>query len=806
MTGNNKIRVTYDPYQQEIRCEYMSAAGTTWETLQAGGKLAAMFSDGKRQGSLQNCAHDIVEGIKHDFCTTGQGVDLFFCGTEEDWEDLKKVVEQDAGSKIICVGSAGQLECAKDVLPKIKDIFQNLSNDFEGLTENDEVKKPIDQFLTTVKPDVVLYVSGTYSTGKSTFINALIGEELLPSAIDPTTAHIFRIESLPEGNWVNTKIHFQYLNKDVVITFGKEGYVLEDPNLLPDLELKNCLDQILEGVTPGPVYIKTVLELINNFNSLKAPESKEQETKKWISPQIEVSTPFYNSTLPLNDFRSLIYDTPGTNAANHRDHLAVMQDSLKEQTNGLPILLVTPTQTDATEVEELRNEIHKIGGALDESNILVVVTQADKETFAGLKKAHQNQRKAAFKNAGKRICYTSAAMGFYSKTGRYPTMGIESEEDQEENLEKLESNSTPYKNGRTRLYTIDSLPHNQMETICEKGNLANETGTEKEKMLHNSGLWAIEREIERFARRFAAYNKCWQAQVYLSQAIDTVKQIQEKNHQQIAKDQEEMKSLFDEQKKILIDEIEKKSTAWFDDNWKGYRKKQSTRIETVLSRIETEVSSEVIRERWKEAKKQNDNKESAIHSITAWINDYLDGYIKKVTAKSHQDATSFWIERINQYKYQCIQIVNESSSLTAEEKNFLKQYIWEVRAPILEKVKFIMEPTVYQNRFLFIRWIDVKPDQCAIQMISELKRSIRETNQNFAGEIKETIKKWSSKFKADLKQNIVEFNPTLLELREEIARYYAQIEILESAQLRMEKTQNELTNLFHFHSNVGGAV
>lgn len=353
MTGNNKIRVIYDPYQQEIRCEYMSAAGNTWEAPQAGGKLAVMFSNGERQGSLQNCAHDIVEGIKHDFCTTGQGVDLFFCGTEEDWVDLKKVVEQEESSKITCVGSAGQLECAKDVLPKIKDIFQNLSNDFEGLTENDEVKKPIDQFLTTIKPDVVLYVSGTYSTGKSTFINALIGEELLPSAIDPTTAHIFRIESLPEGNWVNTKIHFQYLNKDVVITFGKDGYVLEDPNLLPDLELKNCLDQILEGVTPGPVYIKTVLELLNNFNSLKAPESKEQETKKWISPQIEVSTPFYNSTLPLNDFRFLIYDTPGTNAANHRDHLAVMQESLKEQTNGLPILLVTPNQTDATDIVKI---------------------------------------------------------------------------------------------------------------------------------------------------------------------------------------------------------------------------------------------------------------------------------------------------------------------------------------------------------------------------------------------------------------------------------------------------------------------
>ena len=103
MTGNNKIRVIYDPYQQEIRCEYMSTAGNTWEAPQAGGKLAAMFSNGERQGSLQNCAHDIVEGIKHDFCTTGQGVDLFFCGTEDDWVVLKKDVEQEESSKITCV-------------------------------------------------------------------------------------------------------------------------------------------------------------------------------------------------------------------------------------------------------------------------------------------------------------------------------------------------------------------------------------------------------------------------------------------------------------------------------------------------------------------------------------------------------------------------------------------------------------------------------------------------------------------------------------------------------------------------------
>ena len=276
MTGNNKIRVIYDPYQQEIRCEYMSAAGNTWEAPQAGGKLAAMFPKGKRQGSLQNCVHDIVCGIEKDFCTTGQGVDLFFCGTEEDWVDLKKVVEREESSKITCVGSAGQLECAKDVLPKIKEIFQHLSNNFEGLTENDEVKKPIDQFLTTIKPDVVLYVSGTYSAGKSTFINALIGEELLPSAIDPTTAHIFKIEALPEGDWTDIKVHFKYREQETGLSFNQDGYALENLNQLPDQELKAELDKRLAEVERGPRYVHEALSVLNGFDNTLAEQGTEE--------------------------------------------------------------------------------------------------------------------------------------------------------------------------------------------------------------------------------------------------------------------------------------------------------------------------------------------------------------------------------------------------------------------------------------------------------------------------------------------------------------------------------------------------
>ena len=806
MTGNNKIRVIYDPYQQEIRCEYMSAAGNIWEAPQAGGKLAAMFPNGKRQGSLQNCVHDIVCGIEKDFCTTGQGVDLFFCGTEEDWVDLKKVVEQEESSKITCVGSAGQLECAKDVLPKIKEIFQNLSNDFEGLTENDEVKKPIDQFLTTIKPDVVLYVSGTYSTGKSTFINALIGEELLPSAIDPTTAHIFKIEALPEGDWTDIKVRFKYREQETGLSFNQDGYSLENLNQLPDQKLKAELDERLAKVEHGPGYVHEALSVLNGFDNTLAEKGIEETPVSSISSEIEVSTPFYNSTLPLKDFHFLIYDTPGTNAANHRDHLAVMQESLKEQTNGLPILLVTPTQIDATEVEKLRNEIHELGGALDESNILVVVTQADKETFASLKRSHQNQKAAAFENAENRICYTSAAMGFYSKKGNYPTMGVETEEEQEETLEKLDSNSTSYKNGRTRLYMIDSLPDDQMEIICEEGNLANENGSESEKLLHNSGLWAIEREIERFARRFAAYNKCWQAQVYLSQAIETTKRIHNENKKYFEESLDKAQTKFNTQQQELVANIGAKSEDWLKCSQEQYELEQERKFHSALTSFNKKRLSETVKEEWKQKKKQEGSTKKALALFEEWANQYLSNLIYDTKKNLEKLANDFWKDKIYKYKQQCIQLVKGSSALTSDEKAFLEKYILNARNIEYYLASFSLKRKVYEHTVLFIKLTRFNSKLCTDEMNGYFYDKLTEFNEPYLQSVKNDINHWTRRFINGLKQKLVEFNPDLANLNQKIHDYSDQIEKMRIAQERLKIAKDELNSCFTLSLNSVGGI
>lgn len=798
MAGNNKIRVTYDPYQQEIRCEYMSAAGTTWETLRAGGKLAAMFSNGKRQGSLQNCAHDIVEGIKNDFCTTGQGIDLFFCGTEEDWEDLKKVVEQDTDSKIICVGSAGQLECAKDVLPKIKEIFQNLSNDFEGLTENDEVKKPIDQFLTTIKPDVVLYVSGTYSAGKSTFINALIGEELLPSAIDPTTAHIFKIEALPEGDWTDIKVHFKYREQETGLSFNQDGYALENLNQLPDQELKAELDKRLAEVERGPRYVHEALSVLNGFDNTLAEQGTEEAPPSSISAEIEVSTPFFKSTLPIKDYHFLIYDTPGTNAANHRDHLAVMQESLKEQTNGLPILLVTPTQTDATEVEKLRNEIHELGGALDESNILVVVTQADKEEISDLEKiAQRSEQVAAFKNAGNRIFYISSIVGLGAKLD---------DVQQWSKFKTFKKAREDYTDGSIMLYQIDSLPQNQLGLIRDAGAQVNGNGTEQEKLLHNSGLWAIEREIERFARRFAAYNKCWQAQVYLSQAIETTKRIHNENKKYFEESLDKAQTKFNTQQQELVANIGAKSEDWLKCSQEQYELEQERKFHSALTSFNKKILSETVKEEWKQKKKQEGSTKKALALFEEWANQYLSTLIYDTKKNLEKLANDFWKDKIYKYKQQCIQLVKGSSALTSDEKAFLEKYILNARNIEYYFASFSLKREVYEHTVLFIKLTRFNSKLCTDQMNGYFYDKLTEFNEPYLQSVKNDINHWTRRFINGLKQKLVEFNPDLANLNQKIHDYSDQIEKMRIAQERLKIAKDELNSCFTLSLNSVGGI
>ena len=399
---NNQVKIIYNPYQKTIRYRYRSAPNQAWGDLYRGSEL---FSELKyQQGSLQNCAEEIIDYILKDCCTDGRGVDLFFSGTDTDWEDLKEIVRRmDVKQQICCCDGGGRMISSEAVLEKIDEIFKGVAEDF---ADDPEIKADLDKYLDASRSGVVLVVAGAYSAGKSSFINALIGEELLPTASSPTTAKIFKVTSLPRGTWSDTVIRFQYGDQSVQICFNQDGYYLEDSAFLPDLELKRRLDAALRDVRPSPAYVCRLISVLNKFNSQKN-DSADHLSSDWI----EIDTPFVGSTLPLDRYQFTICDTPGPNAAKRKEHKEAMEKALEGQTNGLPLLLTDPDNMSSTTVEELREQLSGIE-ALDISNTMIVVSKADRTDLDSLK---ENLRKDDNFSTQNSVFFVSSVVGLGAK-------------------------------------------------------------------------------------------------------------------------------------------------------------------------------------------------------------------------------------------------------------------------------------------------------------------------------------------------------------------------------------------------------
>ena len=64
-----------------------------------------------------------------------------------------------------------------------------------------------------------------------------------------------------------------------------------------------------------------LLTILNNYAN----------EKNLISDLIEVEVPFYNSQLTDKGFDFVIFDTPGSDAYSHKDHLNVLKNALSKE-------------------------------------------------------------------------------------------------------------------------------------------------------------------------------------------------------------------------------------------------------------------------------------------------------------------------------------------------------------------------------------------------------------------------------------------------------------------------------------------
>lgn len=791
---NNQVQITYDPYQKKIQYEYRSNPKCEWEALHGN---SALTKTEFCEGTLQNKATDIVKILLKDYCGGSRGLDLFFRGTTPDWEDLKAVIQQvDNNRKITCTGQGGQLLTAQEVLPKIEAIFKRLSEEF-GTLSDPSIKKSIDQYLEAIQPEIVLCVVGTYSSGKSAFINALIGEELLPGAVDPTTAHIFKIVAIPQGTWQDTEIRFQYRGRDVILRFQPGGYDLDNYNNLPDLELKYHLDRIQAEGKSGSAYIYEVLELLNRFDAeLAAEENAVPDGQiKRISDQIEIRTPFYRSSLPLDKFQFVILDTPGSDTANYEKHIETLRGSLNSQTNALPIFVTQVDKMDSEGVKKLRDQISDIN-ALDNSNILIVANKADTLSTQSLeKKSQKSESLAAQKGAEKRLFYLSSVIGLGAKKEDMDRCVFE------DTSEIFEKERSSFLSGKKRLYLYDSLPQERYAAIRKQSETVAKNGEDYQKLFYNSGLWAVENELELFAQRYAIYHKCHQAQGYLTNAIAKLASLQNMKNSQQKKLREKLDSERTDKEGSLREQLETLRAAWKKEQFDACVKQQTAICNKWIGfQSEKQLESE-LKQQWENLKKvHKKDANEAVRALKTWADNKVSSTVDSCIDALYRFANHFWAQRIETYKMKCIRIVQESSDLSAEEKAFIEDYILEIQLPLFQKVKFsFCDGSLHEYKLFKFEWVKLKRKDCVNDLKKAIKTSILDYNVNFFSGIEETVSAWDEKFYKELEQKLPEFNPDLSFLDQAIQVCEEELRALSSSMDRLRCSESMIKNLFIFN-------
>lgn len=176
-----QVRIKYNPYLVETEILIDG---------QAPKSNSALKIEKKR---LQEWVENLPDILVNELRDTNY--QITFIGTESDYEDLKSAVETDKISAKIDFKKTADIE---DVETEIGKIFNDIQ---AGPIDALKDKSIVDAFEKAKNSHFEVNVVATMSSGKSTLINALMGQQLMPAANEATTATIVKIIDTDQENF-----------------------------------------------------------------------------------------------------------------------------------------------------------------------------------------------------------------------------------------------------------------------------------------------------------------------------------------------------------------------------------------------------------------------------------------------------------------------------------------------------------------------------------------------------------------------------------------------------------------------------
>ncbi len=533
--AETKIKIVSNPYEEQVK--FFILNGSDWSNINPSSSLLSAKLAG---GFFPFKAEEIVNIILKEFGGS-EKTQLIFEGSDDEWRELEAICTDDAYSdKVTAERAVRRLSNARDILPEIVEVFKEVKPLVDSsVADHSKVSSQVDKF-TDVSSDIIpLCVLGNYSAGKSTFINALIGMEILPNGDEPVTARVFQIKRSKDRD--RAMIQFNCGESRYVLRFDPNG--LMDNKELAGFALYDKIAAKTAKAEPSmSTHINSALKVLNTYQG--------GEDDKPISDLIRIEVPFAESDPWPHDREFVIFDTPGSNSASNEDHVRVLRAAMDGLSNGLPIFVAEYSSLDTKDNERLYKEIEQIP-AIDERFAMIVVNKADSADLpkGGFDEDEiaQIMHQAIPKNLyGQGIYFVSSILGLGAKNDGEFMSDNYAEKFEDQQRKYVDPTSRFYKT----LYRYDILP----------GQINRRTNRESEAcknlLLANSGLFCVENEIRLFAERYSAYNKCSRSEALLQEIVSITEEEIAAAKQIVEDEKQRREQELDEEKGALIERLE----------------------------------------------------------------------------------------------------------------------------------------------------------------------------------------------------------------------------------------------------------
>ena len=793
MADVNKMRIICDPFAKTIDYKWFDANEGDFVRIEE--YSSELVSEKYVNATIQNRAFEIMEIINRNFNRGNIGLEIDFIGNDDDYKDLCRVIElYYSESNIVCTKNTEFFYGADYVMDEIKDKFGKVKTTLEEYQE-ESIIELIQKYEDTVKPSVSVCVLGLYSAGKSAFINSLIGEEILPSGSDPTTAKVFRIYC-SDCHSVSFDI------KGVPCTVKFDG----------GIEIEGVDNAALKEEIIGKIKRHNYPAF--SMNELLSLINKEKLTDKSAYPIgeiIDIHIPFRNSSLPTDKFDFVVYDTPGSNSDTNKEHLAILESSLDSQTNALPVFLTTPDTMDSTDNEKLLSLIEKTGTALDVTNAIIVVNKSDEKGANALNnKREKCEDLKITKWKSTRIYFMSSIIALASKKTNPHNESTWFDED---TFELFDDKCRKYESGDRKLYKYNIIDKSKEIALGDRELTMNE------QLFYNSGLAGVESEIADYAQHYALYNKCLQAIDYLEQAIELCSKEISDAEIKLNEQLEDISYRFDEKKRELIDKIDNERfdnlqfslrslKKTLDDLLQQYKKDKDLIYDYIpFNNIKSSWELDIYKDfeaQWDKFKKlaeslHYDNK-YALSKMQSYVKNRYNVLLNDFSVLTNDTLDAFLKKRTDIFKKICQQIVMGEDSLSKEQKAILDSVIFDMGDMVQEHMDFDLgENSAINIGLLPILGLkDIYNNRkCCENLITEFTRVVTRRIEDVRTENGRHFEKWTAELIGKIKMELCKFNAELHDFELKIDNINSDIENKKAHLALIEDTRQYIGGLLH---------